>query len=154
MGSSFLTRDQTQGPCIGSMAPSPLDHQESSITFIIWWCHFNWWAIATPLSQIQCIKSREVPGPAADGLQSPIVRVMESIDNSLGKQSLVNSGGSDMTFFLPRSKSPHPHRHAPSYYRKDRWEGRLWVWIPAQSLTGCVTSGRWLHLSGLPRPHL
>ena len=29
MGSSSLTRDQTQTPCIGSLESQPLDHQES-----------------------------------------------------------------------------------------------------------------------------
>ena len=65
------------------------------------------------MSQIQCIKSRAVPGPAAgaesDGLQSPIMRVMDSTDNSLGKQSLVNSGGSNMTFPPPGLSLPAPN---------------------------------------------
>ena len=35
VGSSFLTRDQTQGPCIGIQGFQPLDHQGSpSLTFI------------------------------------------------------------------------------------------------------------------------
>ena len=33
MGSSSLTRDQTQGPCIGNMESQPLDHQGSPYPF-------------------------------------------------------------------------------------------------------------------------
>ena len=42
MGSSFLTRDWTQVPCIGRAGSQPLDHQGSPSTLVYkehtWWC--------------------------------------------------------------------------------------------------------------------
>ena len=50
MGSSSLIRDQTQTPCTGSVASSPLDHQGSPLSIILYWSASEGpWGTACPL---------------------------------------------------------------------------------------------------------